>query len=250
MIYGLWLSADGLSSQQVRQEVIANNLTQVDTPGFKPDRVAFGERLNEYLLDSNPSTRLASYENATGGLLPAEVFTDFTQGSIVPTGNDLDTALLDEGFFAIQTADGTRYSRDGRFTLRTDGGLEHIASGGKVLDAAGNAITIDPNVAVAITQEGRIQQNNVDVARLGVFRFENPQQLQKIGENLYEAPAGGAVLTNASVRQKAIEASGSDPASMLVDMMTAARAYELSASMIQMQDESLGRLVNDVGRIA
>ena len=250
MIYGLWLSADGLSSQQVRQEVIANNLTQVDTPGFKPDRVAFGERLNEFLLDGNPSTRLAGYESATGGLFPTEVFTDFSQGSIVPTGNDLDTALLDEGFFAIQTANGTRYSRDGRFTMRPNGGLEHIASGGKVLDAAGNPIVLDPNAPVSITREGRIQQNNIDVARLGVYRFENPQRLEKAGENLYEAPGGGAVLTNASVRQNAIEASGSNPTSMLVDMMTAARAYEMSASMIQMQDESLGRLVNDVGRIA
>jgi flagellar basal body rod protein FlgG len=252
MVNGIWLSADGLSSQQVRQEVLANNLAQVDTPGFKADRVAFGERLNEFLLRGDESARHKGFEKATGGLFPTKLYTDHTQGRLITTGNKLDVALTGSGFLAVQTDDGLRYTRDGRMTLDQSGALIHIASGGRVVDEQGTPIVVNPQQrdAVQIDAQGRVRQGESNSGQLGVFDFEDPQVLEKAGENLYSAAGTRRIPAKADVRQGIIEASGVDPTLALTDMIAATRAYEMGASMIRMQDESLGRLVNDVGRIA
>lgn len=253
MVYGIWLSADGLSTQQVRQEVLANNLAQVDTPGFKADRVAFSERMNESLLRGNePSTRHAGFDNATGGLFPTQIYTNYEQGRFIPTSNKLDVALQGSGFLSVGTEDGARYTRDGRLTIDAEGSLIHIASGGHVLDEGGRPIVLDPRQVgdVAFDGRGRILQGQTLVGQLGVVDFENPQDLEKSGENLVAAGNAQRIPAKANVRQGMVEASGVDPTLSMVDMIAATRAYEMGASMIRMQDESLGRVVNDVGRIA
>lgn len=253
MLYGIWLSADGLSAQQVRQDVLANNLAQVDTPGFKADRVAFSERLNQSLLEGNqPSTQHAGYENATGGLFATQVYTDYDQGRFIPTSNKLDVALNGQGFLTVGTDEGVRYTRDGRMTLDANGTLIHVASGGKVLDERGQPIVLDPQKldAIGIDASGRVQQGPTVAGQLGIVDFDNPQQLEKSGENLLASGTARRIPSKADVRQGMIEASGVDPTLSLVDMISATRAYEMGASMIRLQDESLGRVVNDVGRIA
>ncbi|MCB9855642.1 MAG: flagellar hook-basal body protein [Phycisphaerales bacterium] len=253
MVYGIWLSADGLSSQQVRQEVLANNLAQVDTPGFKADRVAFSERMNESLLRGNqPSTQYAGFDNATGGLFPTQIYTSYEQGRFIPTSSKLDLALQGAGFLSVGTAEGTRFTRDGRLTVDAEGALLHVASGGRVLDEGGRPIVLDPQRIgdISIDGRGRIQQGQTLVGQLGVVDFENPQELEKSGENLVAADNARRIPANANVRQGMIEASGVDPTLSMVDMIAATRAYEMGASMIRLQDESLGRVVNDVGRIA
>jgi len=252
MVYGIWLSADGLSSQQVRQQVLANNLAQVDTPGFKADRVAFGERLNEFLLRGEEAARHRGDENATGGLFANTLYTDYSQGRLIPTGNKLDLALQGAGFLAVRTDDGVQYTRDGRLTLDESGALLHVASGGAVVDDQGQPIVVNARQrgAIEIDESGRVRQGATNVGKLGLFDFEDPQVLRKTGENLYAANGARPVPANTEVRQGLIEASGVDPTLALTDMIAATRAYELGASMIRMQDESLGRVVNDVGRIA
>ncbi|MFQ5411615.1 MAG: flagellar hook-basal body complex protein, partial [Phycisphaerae bacterium] len=101
MVYGLYLSADGLATQQYRQSVITNNLANVNTAGFKPDRVAFAERLNESAIRRAAATRHPLLDGATGGLTGLPVYTDFSPGSIIPTGNPLDLAILEDGFLTI-----------------------------------------------------------------------------------------------------------------------------------------------------
>ncbi|MFQ5412537.1 MAG: flagellar hook-basal body complex protein, partial [Phycisphaerae bacterium] len=145
MVYGLYLSADGLTTQQYRQSVIANNLANVNTAGFKPDRVAFAERLNESALRGTAATRHPVLDGATGGLTGLPVYTDFTEGSIIPSGNPLDVAILKDGFLTIQTPEGTRYTRDGRLVMDPDGTLRHGASGGLVVDPQGKPIVLNPN---------------------------------------------------------------------------------------------------------
>ncbi|HPF41067.1 MAG TPA: flagellar hook-basal body protein [Phycisphaerae bacterium] len=253
MVYGIWLSADGLSSQQVRQQVLANNLAQVDTPGFKADRVAFSERMNESLLrGALPETQYPGFENATGGLFPTQVYTSYEQGRFIPTSNKLDVALQGPGFLTIGTDEGVRYTRDGRLTIDAEGNLTHIASGGRVLDNGGQPIVLDPRrvSAVAIDSRGRVNQGDTTAGQLAVVDFEDPQALEKAGENLVNAGNAQWIPAKADVRQGMIEASGVDPTLSMVDMIAATRAYEMGASMIRLQDESLGRVVNDVGRIA
>lgn len=251
MVYGMWLSADGLLAQQQRQDVIANNLANVDTPGFKPDRVAFAERLNESLLRASSGTSLPSLGQSTGGLFARTDYTDYTQGGVLPTGNKLDVALLDKGFLKVQTPDGVFYTRDGRMTTDQSGALRHAASNGYVLSSQDQPLRVEVGSKdpVAIDQTGRIRQGTNIVGDIGVTDFENPQLLDKLGKNLYSADRAAPFPVRPMVRQGFVEASGVEPSRALVDMIAASRAYEMGASLISMQDESLGRLVNDVGRI-
>ncbi|MFQ5429666.1 MAG: flagellar hook-basal body protein [Phycisphaerae bacterium] len=252
MVYGLWLSADGLLGQQYRQDVIANNLANVDTPGFRPDRVAFAERLTESISRVSVRTRHPVLDAATGGLFETPVYTDFSvQANLIASSSPFDVAILDGGFLTVQTADGPRYTLDGRLTMDRDGTLRHAASGGAVVDARGKPILLDPAAAgdTRIDASGRVFQGDTRVGELALVGFEDRQRLEKVGRNLYDGQHANLIRSQGSVRQFAYEASAVDAAATLVDMMAATRAYEMNASMITMQDESLGRLVNDVGRI-
>lgn len=251
MVYGLYLSADGLLAQQYRQDVIANNLANVDTPGFKADRVAFAERLNGSMLRLSLSTQLPTLDASTGGLFGTPAYTDYAQGSIIPSDNPFDLAILDHGFLTVQTPEGDRYTRDGRLLADKDGTLRHIASGGAVLDVRGRPIAIDPSAKglVKIDELGRVSQGDTIIGRLGLVDFEDRQALEKAGQNLYDAQGARQIVATGQIKQGAYEASGVEPATALVDMISAARAYEMNVSLISMQDETLGRAVNEVGRI-
>ncbi len=251
MVYGLWLSADGMLAQQHRQDVLANNLANVDTPGFKPDRVAFAERLNESLLRAAPGASLTSLGQSTGGLFSQANYTDYAQGRVVESGNPLDLALLGDGFLKIQTADGAFFTRDGRLTTDVNGTLRHAASNGVVLGAQDQPLRIDvgSKEPLSIDRGGRLRQGTNILGDIGVTDFEDRQELDKIGNNLLSADRARPIAASGSFRQGYVEMSGVEPSAALVDMIAASRAYEMSASLISMQNESLGRLVNDVGRL-
>lgn len=251
MIYGLWQSASGLRTQDFRQSVIANNMANLETPGFKPDSVAFAERLSEarrrggFAGDRN-------LRNVTGGVVETEVYTNFASDPVDPTGNPLDIALLDDGFLTLQTPDGPRYTRDGRMTQGPNGTLVHAGTGFPVLSDQGRELTLDlSNTAkIDISPRGLLRQGLAEVGRIGVVDFADRHQLNKTGRNLYETSAEPLPRPDADIRQGAIEQSAVDPVTTLVDMIAGSRAYELNANFITLQDQSLGRVINDVGRVA
>lgn len=251
MLYGMWLSADGLLAQQYRQDVIANNLANVETAGFKPDRVAFIERLNESLVRGGTSTRHSVLDASTGGVFEAPVYTDYAQGPILPTEDKFDLAILGDGFLAIGTDAGPQFTRDGRLMMSPEGTLRHDATGAPVLDVDRRPIVLDPasRGELRIDESGNVRQGDAIVARLALVDFADRQKLVKVGENLFDASNATPMVAAGRLRQGAVEASGVDAARTLVEMIAASRAYQLNASLISLQDESLGRLVNDVGRI-
>jgi flagellar basal body rod protein FlgG len=236
-------------AQDYRQSVLANNLANVDTPGFKPDRVAFVERLNASM--ARGTARHGLLEPMTGGVFEAPVYTDFTQGGLVATGAPLDVALEGDGFLAVQTADGVRYTRDGRMLMDKDGGLVHAGSGGRVLDSSGRPLVLSPGRAgrVSIDETGLIRQAGETIGRLGIVGFEDRSGLEKEGRNLFAAGTARPGPSGGVVRQGYTEASGAEPVEGLVEMIAASRAYQMNATLISLQDESLGRVVNELGRI-
>ncbi len=251
MLYGMWLSAGGLLAEQYRQQIIANNLANVDTTGFKPDRVAFVERLNASIVRGAASTRHPVLDASTGGVFEEPVYTDHAQGPLELTGSKFDVALLGDGFFAVQSEDGPRYTRDGRMAMGPDGTLLHEATAQPMLSADRRPIELDPanRGELQIDELGNVRQGDVVVGRLAVVDFLDRQRLLKQGDNLYDASTATPVAAGGRVRQGAVEASGVDAAKTMVDMIAASRAYQMNATLISLQDESLGRLVNDVGRI-
>lgn len=252
MIYGLWQSAGGLQAQEYRQTLLANNLANVDTPGFRADRVAFSDRLNAAAA-RGAALQAPELKNMTGGVFETEVYTDyaFKDASLVPTGNPLDVAVQGEGFLAVQSSAGPRYTRDGRMIMDASGALIHAASGRAMLDIGGRPITLDPTSreGLKIDARGVIRQGDTPVGQLAVVDFTDRGRLTKEGENLFVAQAAPDLAATGQVRQALHEGSNVEPARTLVDMIAAARAYEANARLISLQDESLGRVVNDVGRV-
>jgi flagellar basal-body rod protein FlgF len=251
MVYGLWQSAAGLQVQEYRQAIISNNLANADTPGFKADRIAFQERLNAATAHGDMRSRNPVLDRMTGGLFATPVYTDFAQGNFVPSNNALDVAVDGDGFFTVQTKDGPRYTRDGRFSKNTEGVLVHLASGGAMLGTDGFPITLDPvsQAPIKIDEGGRVSQGDRMAGRMALVDFADRKQIEKTGQNLFSANGQQRIDGTGRVRQSMYEASSVEPVNTLVDMISTARAYEANAKLISLQDESLGRVVNDLGRV-
>lgn len=256
MIYGIWQSAAGLQAQGVRQDVLANNLANSETPGFKPDGVSFRERLIAARADENvpgdgPRLPHAILDAQTGGLTFAPRHTDFSQSALVTTANPLDLAIQGDGFFAIRTPQGKAYTRSGQFTLREDGTLVMAAGGLEVLDRASRPIRLDraSREPIRVDSTGAIRQGSTTIGGLDLTRFADPQALRKTGRNLFDAGSATPAAFDGEVKQFAYEGSGVDTVSTLVKLIEATRAYEFNATMITLQDGTLGRAVNDVGRL-
>lgn len=251
MVYGLWQSAAGLQTQEYRQAILANNLANVDTPGFKPARITFQERLSAAMIDASPRTRHPVLDRLPGGLFESPVYTDFRQGAIETAQGPLDVAINGDGFLTVRTPEGPRYTRDGRLVVDRAGNLLHGASGAPVVDGRGQPIQLDLSALdqVKINTRGQIYQGSDLVAQLSLVDFSDRQKLTKQGDNLLDAGGmkpGGA---SGSITQYAFESSGVDPVASLVEMIEATRIYEMNANILTMQDESLGRAVSEVGRI-
>jgi flagellar basal-body rod protein FlgF len=227
---GLYLAASGMLAEQVRQNQIANDLANASTPGYKSDRTtqqSFGS-----LLLQNSANGATIGAQTTAVQVTGEV-TDFTPQPVKDTGEPLDLAIVGDGFFALQTANGTRYTRDGQFNANALGQLV-TAGGDRVLGRNGRPLTLGA--------DGKIDPRQVNVVLL-----TNPA---KIGDNLITGtPGRPAGLVGGQVRSGALEGSGSDPTEALVDMIASMRAYESGQKVIQTIDASLGKASNDVGRI-
>lgn len=251
MVHGLWQSAAGLQTQEYRQAILANNLANVDTPGFKPDRITFQERLNATQSEGATKVRHPALQALSGGLFESPVYTNYAQAGLETSQGPLDVAIAGYGFLTVRTSEGTRYTRDGRMLIDRNGTLLHAASGSPMVDDRGRSILLDRNAVnkITIDGEGNIQQAGEIVGKLALADFADRNQLNKTGGNLLDAGGMRPVPADGSLKQYAIEASGVDPVSSLVEMIEATRVYQMNATLISMQDESLSRVVNDVGRI-
>jgi flagellar basal-body rod protein FlgF len=257
MIYGLYLSATGVLTNSHRQDVIANNLANSETVGFKRNAAMFQQRLaesQEARLGPNASDPML--DGIGGGLLLSPTQVDLSQGDLENTGNNLDAAIFGKGFFAVQGADGkTALTRDGQFMLNKDGQLILANSNGqRVLDPDGKPIELPGLLSgnLQIGSDGQITHQGRALARLGVFDVPEPSQLVKQGGALFSYPNLDKSMTAAAdmqVRSGFVERANVDPANEMTQLMECQRTLEANANMIKFQDQALGRLVNDVGKI-
>jgi flagellar basal-body rod protein FlgG len=227
---GLYLAASGMLAEQVRQNQIANDLSNASTPGYKADRTtqqSFGQ-----LLLGNSLTGQSIGSQTTAVQVTGEV-TDFTAQPLKDTGEPLDFAITGDGFFALQTARGTQYTRNGQFSANAQGQLV-TADGDRVLGRNGRPLTIGA--------DGKVDPRNLDVVLL-----TNPK---KAGGNLITGtPGRPAGQVAGPVRSGALEGSGADPTTAMVDMIASMRAYESGQKVIQTIDASLGKATSEVGRV-
>jgi len=254
MIYGLYLSASGVMANSYRQDVFANNLANAETTAFKRDVPLFQQRLVEAQANrSKASWSNPLLENLSGGILASPTAVDHQQGEVESTGNPLDVALQGSGMFQVQDAQGQKHlTRDGQFMVDRTGALILANStGNRVLDQSGAPITIDPAQAVAISRDGIVSQNSAEVARLGLFDVPDRSKLTKSGNNLLDHPDINQLQPSrdTTLRTQFVERANVDAATELTQLMDAQRSLEANANMIRYQDQMLGKLVNEVGKI-
>lgn len=256
MNLSLYSAATGMEAQQLNLNTIANNLANVNTPGFKRSKIEFQDMLYQ-------KPRASGSDSGGGNLVPtgtevgngarvAATSKVFTQGQLTATGEKLDLAIQGDGFFEIQRSDGTiGYSRDGSFKLNAQGQVVTV-DGMPVLSGfqqvpPGGTLTIAENGQVSVQSSTGSQSY-----RLTLARFANPAGLQSLGGNQYaETAASGTPETGSpgeqgfgSTIQGYIESSNVNIVEEMVALIVAQRAYEINSKSVQSSDEMLQNVAN------
>ena len=256
MSRSLSIASTGMSAQQVNVEVIANNIANLNTTGFKRQRAEFQDLL--YQVRGMAAGSQSSQEGTivpTGillgsGVRPAGVYRVHSQGSLIGTENALDLAVPGRGSLVVALPNGeTGYTRSGSLQLSPAGEIV-TATGYRVLpgfNVPGNARQINVNAQglVQVAVDGQVAP--VDLGRLQLATFPNDAGLQSLGGNIYrETAASGAAVAGlagepgfGTIQQGFLEASNVDIVSELTTLITAQRAYEMNSKVIQASDEML-----------
>ncbi len=237
----------GMQSQMVlqrRMEAVANNLANLTTDGFKADNFLFA-------ADVDPGASSQDKPHDIRFVKEAGIVRDMAQGPIRITGNPFDLALQGDGFFAVQTDEGTAYTRDGGFTLSADGTLVN-KDGKPVLSDSGAPLVFDlRGEAPVINTEGAVSIAGVEAGRIGVYNFDTPDELQKMGDNIYTAGTLTAnKADNAHVVQGAIEGSNVRAVVEMSRMIEISRAYESASKMVNNDDTLRKSAIETLGRAA
>lgn len=257
MIRSLWISKTGLDAQQTQMDVIANNLANVSTSGFKRSRAVFEDLLYQNIrqpgAQSSQQTQLPSGLQLGTGVKPVATERIFTQGNLQLTGNDKDVAIQGQGFFQVLLPDGTTaFTRDGSFQMDSQGQLV-TASGFPVqpainIPANAQSLTIGRDGVVSVTLPNATAATQV--GQLQLATFINPAGLMAKGENLYvETAASGNANTNnpgangaGLLTQGYVETSNVNVVEELVNMIQTQRAYEINSKAITTSDQMLQKL--------
>ena len=257
MISSLWIAKTGLDAQQTNMDVIANNLANVSTNGFKRQRAVFEDLLYQTLrqpgAQSSEQTQLPSGLQLGTGVRPVATERLHSQGNLSQSNGSKDVAIRGQGFFQVQMPDGTQaYTRDGSFQIDQNGQL--VTSSGFQIQPA---ITVPPNALsitigrdgiVSVTQQG--QTAAVQVGQMMLTTFINDSGLESVGENLYlETDSSGAPnestpgLNGAGLLyQGYVETSNVNVAEELVSMIQTQRAYEINSKAVTTSDQMLQKL--------
>ena len=247
----LAIAATGMNAQQTNLEVIANNIANINTTGFKRARAEFSDLLYQTERAAgvpNRANQAVVPEGAIIGLgvKTAAVRNLHLQGGLVSTGNSFDLALIGRGWFQIEAADGsTLYSRAGAFNTNADGQLVtldgYTVVPGITVPADATEVTVNKSGQVFATVAGQQQ----DLGQITLANFVNEAGLEPLGENLFrETAASGPANVGAPdeagfayIQQNYLEASNVDPVKEITDLISAQRAYEMNSKIIQAADE-------------
>ena len=260
---GIYIAASGAFKQEQKLDVIANNLSNMGTTGFKRDGMAFRELIPPFTetaqlsasLDPKPTAFQPDPKVSYVGV--ADMYTDAGNGTLRQTGNTLDLALDGNGFFVVDTPQGERYTRNGNFKLAADGTL-NTHEGFKVLGKNGNPIKINTQEgAIAVNSSGGIVVGNgtqsTPQGNLQIVSFDDPGKLAKEGNGLYtvrDPSVNKQPLQNATVQQGFLETSNVNPIEEMTNMIVTMRGFEAYQKIIQSIDEADEQAVTAIGRLA
>jgi flagellar basal-body rod protein FlgG len=227
MDVGLFIAASGMVAEQTRQDQLSNDLANASTPGYKADESpqrSFGEVL---LANTEGGATIGT---ADEGVSLGKTYTDLTPASIQETGEPLDFAIQGKGFFAVKTAQGTRYSRNGQFSESASGILT---------DQSGNPVLSQSGAQIKVPASGTLPASAV-----GIFELSSAE---KQGENLYVGSS--SERGTGAIRQGALEASGVDAAKVMIEMIDSLRTFQSGQQAVQAIGQTLQEASTQVGTL-
>lgn len=242
MITGMQGLVSSMQAQWQRHEVIANNLANATTTGFKRDDLL--------ILSSAQGLPGTGGADPSLSALPTIQWTDYSQGEIRPTGRSLDVAIDGNGFLAVQTLQGERYTRAGALNMNADGNLV-TSEGNVVLGTSGGPIPVRSS-RITVAPDGQISDGTRTIGTLKVVDFPRPYRLTKEGNGLF-APSDGAAVPqpaqNYQVVGGAVEASNVKPIEVMVSMIEVLRKYEALQRTIQAVDDANRQSTSEIGKV-
>jgi len=246
MSQALFSVASGAKYHEERLDVLANNLSNINTDGYKEDKLIFRIPKEEGARSEKPGVMSSLYSSPP---VPSGITIDFSQGDLKQTDHPLDLALSGDGFFCIDAPDGTRYTRKGSFTLDQDGVL--VTKQGHPVQGEGGAIKISGQ-DVRIDENGKVHVDGEPVGAIKVVGVMGPNSLRKVGDTMF-APALGAAeevkAENVVVKQGFIESSNVNGLRAMTEMIDVMRGYESYQKVIQFLDDVTRRSITDVGKL-
>ncbi|WP_166306038.1 flagellar basal-body rod protein FlgG [Bradyrhizobium sp. 2S1] len=251
----LYTAATGMAAQELSVQVISNNIANLRTTGYKKQRAAFQDLIYDHVRRvgaqaSDQNTIMPMGIDLGGGVKTVGTPRMMTQGTLSPTGNDLDIAIRGEGFFKILMPDGTfTYTRDGSFQMDNQGRI--VNTQGNLLQPTitipqnASGLTINAQGQVSVTLPGQTASTNV--GQIGLTRFINKAGLMPIGDNLFqETPASGQPqdgIANTDgygdMQQSNLEQANVEVVSEISDLIAAQRAYEMNSKVVSAADQMM-----------
>lgn len=252
----LWTAASGMKAQQLNIDTISNNLSNVNTTGFKKHRIEFKDLMYEELrtTDFNDGEGNPVNLEVGHGVMPAATVRTFTQGSFEQTNNDLDLAINGDGFFVVRdNNDNLFYTKDGSFKLSIEDGEARLATAdGYYLQSDAGDVELGSEFSeIYVSTDGVVSVKRTDtaeveeIATLEIGRFPNPAGLESIGKNLFQETTASGEYTESfegdagEVLQGFLETSNVQVVEEMIKLITAQRAYEINSKSIQTADEML-----------
>lgn len=257
MVRGLYTAYTGMANEQKRLDIIANNVANASTVGYKEESVtnqAFDEMLTLKIRDGSDGYQIKEIGQMSLGVKLGEVYTDYGQGSFRQTGNTYDLAIEGKGFFQIRVTDAngldtTRYTRDGSFKLTKDGYV--VDTEGNHLQGENGDVQVPTQAAsVVIGSDGNVYADGTKIDTIKLVDFEDYNYLEKVGDVSYKLLDGGVEKdATGTFMQGYTEQSNVNSVSEMVEMIAITRAYEANQKVISTVDSMLDKSVNSVGRV-
>ena len=255
MLRSIYTSVSSMITNQQRQNIVANNLANINTIGYKSERLLTKSFDEISIINDDNYINGKQYEKEIGkislGLSIDETVTNFEQGPIIPTDNKMDIAIQGEGFFTVEDDKGNRfYTRDGNFRTNAQGYLTtnqgYYVLGNNIETNNTERINLG-NSKLNVSKDNLISIDDNTLYRFNIVKFNNMQEVNKIGDNLYQAENG--INVNPTIIQGSLENSNVNIISESNDMIMYSREYEACQKVIQTIDSTLDKIANEIGTV-
>ncbi len=230
------------SALRQQMDIIANNIANISTPGFKSGHLSFKEYVNR-----NVNNIETSFVQELG------MVSDLSQGPLNHTGAELDFAINGEGFFSVGALNGTKYTRNGHFKMDGNGQVVN-ENGDPLLSDSGGPIVL-PSAAneIRVTKDGTIYADKSVVGKIGLVKFERPELLERESGGLYKLPANSAdaatPVESPEIVQASLETSNVQGVVEITKMMQVSRSYETAQKLVEREDDRVRQAIRRLGQM-